>query len=156
MNKSWRLLTTTTLLTAAIFLSAKAFADDMVSLATGGYATGLRTMEMMHTIDTNKDGVVSKDEWMAYQDRVFKALDKDGDGSLDTEEFYGHPMPVSFATAGYTHGLETKQMFGKIDANGDGKVSRDEYIAFQTKVFEMMDAKKTHELRASDFIVNAH
>ena len=156
MYKSWRLLTTATLLSAASLLSAKAIADDMVSLATGGYATGLRTMEMMHMIDTNKDGIVSKDEWVAYQERVFKALDKDGDGSLDTAEFYGHPMAVSFATAGYAHGLETKQMFGKIDANGDGKVSHDEYIDFQMKVFEMMDANKTHELHAADFIINAH
>lgn len=156
MYTSWRLLTTGVLLTAVSFLTANAFADDMVSLATGGYATGLRTMEMMHMIDTNKDGVVSKDEWVAYHERVFKALDKDGDGSLDTAEFYGHPMPVSFATAGYAHGLESRQMFGKIDANGDGKVSHDEYIDFQTKVFEMMDARKAHELHASDFIVNAH
>jgi len=65
-------------------------------------------------------------------------------------------MPVSFATASYSGALETKQMFGKIDANGDGKVSHDEYIAFQVKVFEMMDTKKKHELSASDFIVNAH
>ena len=147
---SWRLW-----FAAAGFVVTAAFADDMVSFASGGYATGLRTMEMMHMIDTNKDGMVSKDEWVAYQERVFRALDKDGDGSLDTAEFYGHPMPVSFATAGYAHGLETKQMFGKIDANGDGKVSRDEYIDFQTKVFEMMDTKKTHELHASDFIINA-
>jgi len=133
-----------------------AFADDMVSFATGGYATGLRTMEMMHMIDANKDGMVTKDEWVAYQADVFKALDKNGDGSLDAEEFYGHPKPVSFATGGYARGLETQQMLGKIDANGDGKVSQDEYIEFQIKVFEVMDTKKTHELSASDFIVHAH
>src|SRR5690242_10101554 len=102
-----------------------AFADDMVSFATGGYATGLRTIEMMHMIDANKDGMVTKDEWVAYQEDVFKALDKNGDGSLDAEEFYGHPKPVSFATGGYARGLETQQMLGKIDANGDGKVSQD-------------------------------
>lgn len=141
---------------AAGLFVATALADDMVSFATGGYATGLRTMEMMHMIDTNKDGMVSKEEWVAYQERVFKTLDKDGNGSLDAEEFYGHPKPVSFATGGYAHGLETQQMFGKIDANGDGKVSHDEYIAFQVKVFEMMDSKKTGELSASDFIVHAH
>lgn len=144
------------LLVAAATFSIAGFADDMVSFASGGYSTGLRTMEEMHMIDTNKDGMVSKDEWVAYQERVFKALDKDSDGSLDTEEFYGHPMPVSFATAGFSHGLETKQMFGKIDANGDGKVSHDEYIAFQTRVFEMMDTKKARELSASDFIVGKH
>lgn len=156
MNRRWQSLATALLFIAAGLLSSTAFADDMVSFATGGYATGLRTMEMMHMIDTNKDGMVSKDEWVAYQERVFKALDKNGDGSLDTEEFYGHPMPVSFATGGYSHGLQTKQMFGKIDANGDGKVSHDEYMAFQVKVFEMMDTKKMHELSASDFIVSAH
>lgn len=156
MSKKLGSLVTAALFVAAGLLSSAAFADDMVSFATGGYATGLRTMEMMHMIDTNKDGMVSKDEWVAYQERVFTALDKNGDGSLDTEEFYGHPMPVSFATGGFSRGLETKQMFGKIDANGDGKVSHEEYIAFQVKVFEMMDTKKAHELSPSDFIVNVH
>ena len=151
-----RTLVNALLLAAAATFSNVGLADDMVSFATGGYASGLRTMEMMHMIDTNKDGMVSKDEWIAYQERVFKALDKNADGSLDAEEFYGHPKPVSFATAGYSHGLETQQMFGKIDANGDGKVSLDEYIAFQTKVFEMMDTKKAHELSASDFILGKH
>ena len=155
MNTSRPTLIFAFVLAAATF-STLGFADDMVSFASGGYSAGLRTMEMMHMIDTNKDGMVSKDEWLAYQERVFKALDKDADGSLDTEEFYGHPKPVSFATAGYSRGLETQQMFGKIDANGDGKVSQDEYMAFQTKVFEMMDTKKAHELGASDFIVGKH
>jgi len=156
MKTRSRTLISALLLAAAAAFSTVGLADDMVSFATGGYASGLRTMEMMHMIDTNKDGMVSKDEWVAYQERVFKALDKDADGSLDAEEFYGHPKPVSFATAGYAHGLETQQMFGKIDTNGDGKVSQEEYIAFQTKVFEMMDTKKAHELSASDFIVGKH
>lgn len=156
MNTIRLTFTSTMLLAVAGAFTAAAVADEMVSFATGGYATGLRTMEMMHMIDSNKDGMVSKEEWVDYQGRVFKALDKNGDGYLDIEEFYGHPAPVSFATGGYSRGLETKQMFGRIDANGDGKVSHDEYIEFQVKVFEMMDSKKQHELRPSDFIVNAH
>jgi hypothetical protein len=36
-------------------LLGTASADDTVSLATGGYATALKTMEMMHMIDSNKD-----------------------------------------------------------------------------------------------------
>jgi Ca2+-binding EF-hand superfamily protein len=127
-------------------------ADDTVSFATGGYATGLRTMEMMHMIDSNKDGKISKDEWVAYQNRVFTALDKNHDGFLDADEFFGHPNTIDFATGGFSQGLETKQMFGKIDANGDGKVSRDEYINFQMKIFEMMDTNKKHELGVADFI----
>src|SRR5215475_3546383 len=129
-----------------------ASADDMVAFATGGYATGLRTMEMMHMIDSNKDGKISKDEWVAYQTQLFTALDKRKDGFLDTQEFYGDPKPVDFATGGYARALETKQMFGKIDANGDGKVSREEYISFQTKVFDMMDTNKKPEVGVADWI----
>jgi EF-hand domain pair len=133
-----------------------ASADDSVALATGGYATALRTMEMMHMIDANKDGKISKDEWVAYQTRVFMALDKNGDGVLDVEEFYGNPKAIDFATGGFASALETKQMFGKIDANGDGKVSREEYLNFQMKVWEMMDPKKKQELGVADWITRTH
>jgi len=133
-----------------------ASADDSVALATGGYATALRTMEMMHMIDANKDGKISKDEWVAYQTRVFMALDKNGDGVLDVEEFYGNPKAVDFATGGFASALETKQMFGKIDANGDGKVSREEYLNFQMKVWEMMDPNKKQQLSVADWITRTH
>jgi Ca2+-binding EF-hand superfamily protein len=141
---------------AAVTVLNTASADETAALATGGYATGLRTMEMMHMIDSNKDGMISKDEWLAYQNRLFTALDKNKDGFLDVQEFYGDPKPVDFATGGYAHGLETKQMFGKIDANGDGKVSHEEYINFQMKVFEMMDTNKKQELGVADFIGKTH
>jgi len=142
------------LLAGALLTTASA--DDTVSLATGGYATALKTMEMMHMIDSNKDGKISKDEWVAYQTRLFTALDKNKDGFLDVEEFYGDPKPVDFATGGYARALETKQMFGKIDANGDGKVSREEYMNFQLKVWDMMDTNKKQEVGVADWIGKTH
>jgi len=33
----------------------------------------------------------------------------------------------------------------KIDTDGDGTVSHDEYIAYQSKVFDMMDTSTTHK-----------
>jgi len=47
-------------------------------------------------------------------------------------------------------------MFGKIDANHDGKVSRDEFISYQAKIFDMMDTSKKQELGIADFIVKTH
>ena len=44
----------------------------MASFATGGYARGLQTPEMMHKIDTDSDGTVSHDEFIAYQMKVFE------------------------------------------------------------------------------------
>ena len=131
------------------------FAEDMVLYATPGYIDGLRTKEMMHRIDTDKDGTVSKDEWIAYQERVFVALDKNNDGFLEADEFYGPASAnvIPFATLGYAHGLMSKEMFGKLDAKGDGRVSKSEYLAFQMKIFDMMDAHKKQQLGVADFIV---
>lgn len=117
-----------------------AAADDMVSFATGGYASGLRTGDMMKKIDANQDGMVSKDEWVAYQERVFVMLDQDKTMVIDEKEFLTPSGEMaSFATGGYARGLQSKEMMSKIDANKDGKVSHDEYIAYQVRVFEMMD-----------------
>ncbi len=151
-NRSFALAALTTL---GALACAAAWADDMVLYATPGYIEGLRTKEMMHMIDTDKDGTVSKDEWIAYQERVFVALDKNKDGFLEADEFYGPASGnvIPFATLAYTHGLMSKDMFGKIDTHGAGKVSKDEYLAFQMKIFDMMDAHKKQQLGVADFIV---
>jgi len=157
MNVSMRSLLAVALLATGGLACTAVYEDDMVSFATGGYAAGLRTMEMMHIIDTNKDGKISKDEWIAFQDRVFTALDKDKSGFLEVGEVYAtRTDAIAFATAGYSRGLRTKEMFGKIDANHDGKVSRDEFIGYQAKIFDMMDNAKKQELGIEDFIVKTH
>ena len=95
---------------AGLSCASLASADDMVSFATGGYARGLRTMAEMHKIDTDGDGTVSKAEWLAYQDKVWAALDKDKKGSIDEKEFMAHsPSMATFATGGYARGLQTKE-----------------------------------------------
>ena len=125
----------------------------MASFATGGYARGLRTMDEMHMIDTDKDGTVSKKEWLAYQDKVFAAMDKDKEGLVDEQEFLAPSKEMaSFATGGYARGLQTKEMMHKIDKNGDGKVSHDEFIAYQTEVFDMMDTGKKGMLGPEEFL----
>ena len=140
-------------LAAALVYAPFAVADDMASFATGGYANNLRTKEMMHKIDTNKDGMVSKDEWVAYQEKVFVMLDKDKTMMIDEKEFLAPSKEMaSFATGGYAHGLQTKDMMHKIDKDGDGKVSHDEFIAYQVTVFEMMDPGKTGMVGPKEFL----
>jgi hypothetical protein len=138
---------------AAVLCASLALADDMVSFATGGYARGLRTMAEMHKIDTDGDGTVSKAEWLAYQEKVFAALDKDKSGNVDEKEFLAPSSDMAtFATGGYARGLQTKAMMHKIDTDGDGKVSHDEFIAYQTKVFDMMDKNHSGSLGPQEFL----
>ena len=142
-----------TLAAALLIQTPFAAADDMASFATGGYASGLRTMDQMKKIDTNKDGMVSKDEWVAYQEKVFVMLDKDKTMVIDEKEFLAPSKEMaSFATGGYARGLQTKDMMHKIDKDGDGKVSHDEYIAYQVTVFDMMDPGHSGMVGPKEFL----
>ena len=123
-----------------------AYSDDMASFATGGYATGLRNMAMMHKIDANHDHMISRDEWISFQNKMFAMLDKNNTGKVDqTEYMRGYPALASFATGGYASGLLSREMFDKIDANHDGTISRDEFIDYQLKIFDMMDTSTAHK-----------
>ena len=141
----------------AVFIFAASYswtaaADDVASFATGGYARGLRTKELMNKIDTNGDGVISKAEWDAFQEKVFTTLDVHKRGSLSTEIFVSrvNERLVSFATGGYASGLRSKEMMRKIDANADGRISHDEFMAYQNKIFDMMDTSLTHKGTLTD------
>jgi Ca2+-binding EF-hand superfamily protein len=102
---------------------------------------------MMHKVDTNGDGMVSKEEWVAFQEKVFAMLDKHKTGVVDAKEFVspGGGDIASFATGGYARGLRSEAMMHKIDTDSDGTVSHDEFIAYQVKVFDMMDTSTTHK-----------
>jgi hypothetical protein len=128
-------------------LSLGAVADDVTSFATGGYAAGLRTKEMMNIIDTDGDGTISRAEWDAYQEKVFKALDTHKRGKLNTTIFAGRTevrLGASLATGGYARGLASAELAHKIDANGDGWISHEEWMTYQGKIFDMMNTSVTH------------
>jgi hypothetical protein len=131
----------------ALTYATVSLAEDVVSFATGGFARSLRSTQMMHKIDTNGDGMISKDEWLAFQEKVFAMLDKNKKGNVDAKHFLNASGGdvAGFATGGYARGLRTKEMMHKIDADGDGMVSHDEFIAYQTKIFDMMDTSTAHK-----------
>ena len=57
-----------------------------------GYATpgkGMRTMKMMHMMDTNKDGMVSKDEFMHYYEMVWDMMDPGHLGQIGVNKWIG-------------------------------------------------------------------
>jgi hypothetical protein len=55
-----------------------------------------------------------------------------------------------FATGGYAEGLSSADLAKKIDANGDGWISHDEWMAYQGKVFDLMNTSTTHKGQLGD------
>jgi len=146
LNRFGRALALLTCIVALSY-SLPSIADDVASFATGGYARGLRSEELMKKM-TNGTGMLTKDEWIAFHEKIFVMLDKKKIGVVDAQEFInasGGDDVVTFATGGYARGLQTKEMMDKIDTDRDGSISRAELIAYMTKVFEMMDTSKTHK-----------
>jgi len=126
--------------------SWRATADEAGSFATGGYASGLRSKEVMNTIDTDADGSISRAEWIAFQEKVFTSLDVHKRGSLSTSMFVSRRCArlVSFATGGFARGLCRKETSHDIDLNGDGRITHNEFMSFQGKIFDMMDTSRSH------------
>jgi ACT domain-containing protein len=46
-------------------------------------------------------------------------------------------------------------MFDKIGAK-DGKISREDFLAYQQKIFDMMDMNHDKKITAGEFIVSKH
>jgi hypothetical protein len=62
-------------------------------VAAQGMKMGMMDMDMMHgcmhgmkMMDANEDGAVSKQEFMQAHEKMFAAMDKDGDGKLGAKE----------------------------------------------------------------------
>lgn len=72
--------------------------SEQKSALTAGEAAAKQLLLLM---DTDKNGKVSKQEWMSFMEAEFNRLDRNKDGELDVKELEKSQMrPVPFSTAG--------------------------------------------------------
>ena len=99
------------------------------SLALAGGGSG----KFMRYFDTNKDGVVTLDEFEAAMQARFDQMDSDHNGVVSSQEFRDYIKQRR---------LEHKQeRLKSMDTNGDGQVSKDEYLAYQARKAEARFAR---------------
>lgn len=103
------------ILTAAFVLLASAVLAESVA--------ELHEREL-NAIDSNNDGFLSKDEFNAFSDYAFQAMDEDKNGTLGMAE--AKPF------------LDIKQ-FQNVDRNNDSVISRAEYDAQMNDDFSAAD-----------------
>jgi Ca2+-binding EF-hand superfamily protein len=132
-------------------VSTSVYADAM--LGTGGYARQLQKMEMMKMLDADGNHMVTAAEADSYYNSVFDALNKDGDDSLDAKEWTGPSKhsKLDLTTGGYSRELRSMKMMGKIDTDGDHKVTREEFLNYHRAVFAKLDTSSDQELDAQEW-----
>jgi hypothetical protein len=105
------------LMAAALLLAAPAMTRAETSAAQNNQQGGNHHQQrdgFMKRIDTNKDGAISKDEFVAAQVERFSKLDKNSNGILTKDEM--RAAREMFAGKGkHRHGNK-----GGKDANNDG------------------------------------
>jgi hypothetical protein len=68
----------------AVASEARAFPNDWPGFAR------MQPMPAMHAMDADKDGYVTKEEFMKFQEEFFHRMDKNKDGKLSPQEWLGH------------------------------------------------------------------
>jgi len=124
-----------------------------------------RAGEMFARMDANKDGKLDQADRQARMaarlDETFARMDANKDGRIDKAEFVAAhqppangqpgamgmgPMGRDSMEMGRMRGMGHGPMMGRMDANGDRAITRDEFIAGALKRFDAADANKDGKL----------
>ena len=73
----------------ACVMAAPAIAKDDMSPAEKDAKMEKKADMWFSKIDTNGDGMISKEEHMAFGEKMFSETDKDGNGSISMDEKIG-------------------------------------------------------------------
>ncbi|MEZ5960036.1 MAG: hypothetical protein R3C30_06360 [Hyphomonadaceae bacterium] len=100
--------------------------------------------------DSNSDGVLTRAEFDAGRAAQFARLDADSNGQLTREEMRaGHGERGHRSRRGHRGGPDGGGLRGA-DANNDGNITRDEFLARPIAMFERLDANHNGVIEASE------
>lgn len=120
---------------AAATLTSVSFAQDSSSttLAQGGMHFSAKAM------DTDNDGMISKDEFMKYHANMWDQMTKGSNGSMSTSD-----ATSSFARGGMH--VNTKSM----DADHDGTITKDEFMSYEATHWNLLPKDASGQISVAD------
>ncbi len=102
-----------------------------------------KVSQLIRMMDKDKNGVVTKDEFMQFASAEFDRVDADKSGGLSHREFsrsvYAHGRH-------YAEHENVAEIILLMDMDKNGVVSKDEYMSFMSAEFDRIDADKTGTL----------
>lgn len=113
------------------------------------WAQATTSSTRLDRLDTDGDGFISRDEIVAARDRLFERLDGNGDGKLDAGEI--EELRDVIMDRAVTAQARLANQSRRMDTNGDGATSRDEFRA-RTLLFDLADRDGDGRLSAAEFV----
>jgi Ca2+-binding EF-hand superfamily protein len=93
-------------------------------------------------LDANHDGIVTQDEYLAAATTMYQKLDTQGNGKVTAQELASSPRVLK------RDAQRAQRVIRRLDSNGDGVVSQDEFLAAARTRFGKLD-------KNSDGFINA-
>jgi Ca2+-binding EF-hand superfamily protein len=100
----------------------------------------MRGEGMFERADANNDGSVTREEFVAARAKQFTKFDRNSDGYIDSND-----VPKRLAARRQQNG-GGDFLAGQFDSDGDGKVSKEEFVNGPTLIFDRADADKNNVL----------
>jgi hypothetical protein len=135
------LVTSLSIVFCFTFGAASAHAD---SAGQGGMASGQFGDKIFKAMDSNGDGSISRAEFDAFHASRFKETDTDGDGKITPDEMRAEQKKI--AEAG------KDKRFDEADANHDGVLTREESkkIPMLFRHFDEMDGNHDNKVTRAE------
>jgi uncharacterized protein YhaN len=105
---------------------------------------------LIDRIDTDGDGIFSRDEIAAVRERLFARLDLDGDGNLEAREV--EELRDAIMDRAVAVQARLARQSRRMDANGDSTVSAEEFRT-RTLLFDLADRDGDGRLSPAEFAV---
>jgi Ca2+-binding EF-hand superfamily protein len=120
-------------------LCTSACAAGIVRTADSLGTAGRRDpVQLLQDADANHDGKITKAELTQARDHLFSRLDRNGDGYLTQDDFQRRLLSRG-AGAGGDGSDRYAGMVAVLDKDGDGRISRTEFVNGPAKLFDRAD-----------------
>ena len=119
---------------AAATLTSVSFAQDQsTDFARGGMHFSAKAM------DTDKDGMISQDEFMKYHAAMWDQMTQDSNGN----------MTISAASAAFARGGMHVGV-NKMDSDKDGTISKDEFMKYEATHWSLLPKDASGQISVTD------
>jgi hypothetical protein len=122
-----------------VFATGAVMADDHKPRGERGGKGG--AVRALAAADANGDKSVTTEEFQQLQAEMFTWMDRDGDGALTVHDRSPiHQRLAAKRDAGAGEGLQGRRGGAQFDIDGNGAISRDEFLNRETPMFDRLDA----------------